>query len=254
MKIIAIIQARLSSKRLPNKVLLPLEDKSVLGHIVHRLSSCKRLNEIVVATSTEVKDKEIVKWCQKNKTNFFRGSLTDVLDRYYRASCFYQADAVVRITADCPVIDPIIVDDLIKFFVKGKYDACSLSGEFPDGLDCQIFSHSAIYKAWRGASLPSEREHVGVYIEKTNRKQFKVGELKKFKGLYHYRWTLDEPEDYFFLKKVFSRLYKKNQIFKTEDIISLMKIEPHLMNINSKFIRNSGYLKSLSDEKLNGII
>ena len=248
MKIVAIVQARLSSQRLPKKVLLPLEDKPVLGHVIHRLLHCKNLDEVVVATSLSSEDKEIVEWCKKNEIKFFCGSLNDVLDRYYKASCYYGADVIVRITADCPVIDPRIVDEVVLGFIKGKYDAYSLSGDFPDGLDCQVFSHSAIKKAWTEAKLPSEREHIGIFIEKTHRELFTLGELIKFKGLYHHRWTIDEPEDYIFLKKVFSKLYNRSKIFYTNDILALMKKEPELMNINSKIVRNSGYLKSISME------
>ena len=246
MKIIALVQARMNSKRLPKKVLLPLEDKPVLGHIVHRLNHCKSLNEIVVVTSTEILDKEIVNWCKLNKVKFFCVSLNYVLDRYYKASCHYKADAIVRITADCPVIDPKIVDEVVAGFVNGSYDGYSLSGEFPDGLDCQIFSHAAIEKSWKEAKLASEREHVGVYIEKTHRELFVLGQLIKFKGLGHHRWTLDEPKDYMFLKQVYSKLYKKDRLFYANDILALMSKEPKLMSINSGIIRNAGYLKSIS--------
>lgn len=248
MKIIALVQARINSQRLPKKVLLPLEDKTVLGHIVHRLFYCKSLDEIVVATSTETSDKEIVNWCKTNKVKFFCGSLNDVLDRYYKASCYYKADAIVRITADCPVIDPKIVDEVIAGFVNGNYDGYSLSGDFPDGLDCQVFSHSAIEKSWREAKLLSDREHVGAYIEKTRRELFVLGGLFKFKGLNHHRWTLDEPRDYDFLKQIFLKLYKKDYLFYTEDILALLKKEPKLMDINSGIIRNAGYLKSLRED------
>ena len=176
MKVVAIVQARLSSQRLANKVLLPLEDKTVLGHIVDRLLNCKFLDEIVIATSTDASDKEIVDWCKINKINFFCGSLHDVLDRYYKASRKYNAKVIVRITGDCPVVDPEIVDEVIKGFFSGNYDAYSLAGDFPDGLDCQVFSFSAIEKSWKEAKLPSEREHVGVFIEKTHRELFKLGE------------------------------------------------------------------------------
>ena len=123
MKVVAIVQARLSSQRLANKVLLPLEDKTVLGHIVDRLLNCKFLDEIVIATSTDASDKEIVDWCKINKINFFCGSLHDVLDRYYKASRKYNAKVIVRITGDCPVVDPEIVDEVIKGFFSGNYEA-----------------------------------------------------------------------------------------------------------------------------------
>lgn len=250
MRVVAIVQARLNSQRLPKKVLLPLEDKPVLGHVIYRLGYCKTLDEIVVATSTAIADKEIIKWCENNKIKFFCGSLNNVLDRYYQAACHYNADAIVRITSDCPVIDPKIVDEVVKGFKSEEYDAYSLAGDFPDGLDCQVFSKSAIFRAWKEAKLPSEREHVGLFIEKNNRELFRLGELVKFKGLFHHRWTLDEPEDYEFLKKIFYKLYRKKKIFYTNDILALLEKEPKLININSGIARNAGLKKSLDKERI----
>ena len=249
MNIIAIVQARMGSSRLPNKVFLPLEGKPVLEHVIDRLRLCKLLNGIVVATSAELNDDSVARWCEEKEVNIFRGSLNDVLDRYYGAASKIKADVIVRITADCPAIDPNIVDEVVTGFLAGEYDAYGLSGEFPDGLDCQVFSFSAIEKAWREATLTSDREHVGPYIEKTRPELFKQGGLRKFNGLAHHRWTLDEPCDYEFLQKVFAKLYKKERVFFAEDILALMEEEPDLMKINSAVIRNEGYLKSIQSDK-----
>ncbi len=248
MNIVAIVQARMSSSRLPKKVLLPLAGKPVLAHVIERLQHCEMLNKIVVATSTDLSDDAIAKWCLQNNINYYRGSLLDVLDRYYQAALIYQADVIVRITADCPMIDPIIVDEVIEGFLAGNYDAYSLSGDFPDGLDCQVFRFDAIAKAWKDATLPSDREHVGPYIEKTHPELFRLSGLQKFTGLSHHRWTLDEPQDYDFLKAIFSKLYKKNKPFHAEDVLFLLGKEPKLMQINSGIIRNEGYLKSINSE------
>ncbi len=248
MNIVAIVQARMSSSRLPKKVLLPLAGKPVLAHVIERLQHCEMLNKIVVATSTDLSDDAIDKWCLQNNINYYRGSLLDVLDRYYQAALIYQADVIVRITADCPMIDPIIVDEVIEGFLAGNYDAYSLSGDFPDGLDCQVFRFDAIAKAWKDATLPSDREHVGPYIEKTHPELFRLSGLQKFTGLSHHRWTLDEPQDYDFLKAIFSKLYKKNKPFYAEDVLFLLGKEPKLMQINSGIIRNEGYLKSINSE------
>jgi spore coat polysaccharide biosynthesis protein SpsF len=248
MNLVAIVQARMSSVRLPNKVLLPLAGKPTLWHVINRLQECKSLQKIIVATSTDAGDDLIENWCNDAYLECFRGSLDDVLDRYYRAAKAFEAQAVVRVTADCPVIDPDIVDELVRNFLSKTFDAYSLAGDFPDGLDCQIFSMSALEKAWRNAVLPSEREHVGPYIE-NNPSIFKVGQLHKFKGLGHHRWTLDEPEDYEFLKLVFMKLYEMNPQFRTKDILELMENEPELLKINSQIVRNQGYLKSLKAEK-----
>ena len=235
MKIIAIVQARMSSSRLPNKVLLPLAGIPVLEHIWNRLNSCKGLDEIIVATSIDKTDNILSKWCKEKKIKCFRGSLNDVLDRYYKASNKYKADAVLRITGDCPLVDPIIISELIENYRKGKFDSYSLSGEFPDGLDCQIFSFKALKISWQQARLPSEREHVGTYIEINHPESFKIGKLEKFQGLSHHRWTLDQKEDYQFLKKVFEALYNKKNIFTTEDVLKILSKHPNWIKINKKF-------------------
>jgi spore coat polysaccharide biosynthesis protein SpsF len=248
MRVVAIIQARMNSSRLPGKVLLPLMGKPVLEHLVNRLKFSKSLDDIIVATSIERHDDAIAKWATSKGVNLFRGSLSDVLDRYYHAATLYKADAVVRITADCPVIDPFIVDEVVNGFLEGGYDAYGLSGEFPDGLDCQLFSFSAIEKAWKGATLPSEREHVGPYIEKTHPELFRQGGLEKFKGLGHLRWTLDEQKDYELLSEIYKELYVSGRLFTTNDILALLEKRPELLEFNNKIIRNEGYIKSLNLE------
>lgn len=240
----------MSSSRLPGKVLLPLAGKPVLSHVIERLRSCKSLDDLVVATSIEREDDVIEQFCNANRIHCFRGSLNDVLDRYYQAATYFKADIIVRITADCPLIDPIVVDAVVGGFLVGNFDAYSLTGDFPDGLDCQVFAYSAIEQAWREATLPSEREHVGPYIEKSHPEYFKIGGLEKFPGLSHHRWTLDESRDYVFLQAVFERLYKEGACFGTSEILALMERDPKLMQINNEIIRNEGYIKSLQAEKL----
>jgi len=248
MKVVAIIQARMSSTRLPGKVLMPLAGKPVLAHVVQRSQACRIVDEVVVATSTDLSDDAIEQWCAYNQVHCFRGSLTDVLDRYYQAAKLHGADAIVRITADCPAIDPQTVDEVINGFIDGGFEFYGLSGEFPDGLDCTVFSFRAIKKAWQEAKLPSEREHVGPYIEK-NPQLFKSGGLKKYTGLSHMRWTLDEPRDYEFLSQVFDQLAHQEKLFTAEDVLALLEEQPELQTINQTITRNEGYLKSLAAER-----
>ncbi len=247
MKIVAIIQARMSSTRLPGKVLMPLVGKPVLWHVVNRIRACKTIAEVVVATSTDVTDDVIEIWCRGADVSCYRGDLNDVLDRYYQTGLIHAADIVVRITADCPVVDPTIVDEVVRGYLAGGYAFYGLSGEFPDGLDCTVFAFNALARAWREAALLSEREHVGPYIEK-HPEMFKSGGFTKFTGLSHHRWTLDEPRDYEFLQVVFSRLYRPDQIFLASDVLALLDNEPELININSSIVRNEGYLKSLLED------
>lgn len=243
MNVVAIIQARMSSTRLPGKVLMPLSGHPVLKHIINRLNTCKTFEKIVVATSIDETDNKIETFCNNMGVAVYRGSLSDVLDRFYQTAKLYNADAILRITADCPVIDPEIVDLIVNSFKQSNYDLCGLSGNFPDGLDCSVFSFSAIEKAWNNASLASEREHVGPYIE-NNPHIFNILPIELFDNLQDQRWTLDEPNDYIFLKAVFEELYCKKKIFLTQDILDLLAKKPDLLLINDKIKRNEGFIKS----------
>ena len=252
MRTVCIVQARMSSTRLPGKVLLPLLGKPVIAHVIERLSFCSTLNEVVVATSDDPSDDVLVQWCLDHDVQVFRGSLNDVLDRYYKCALNLQAEAVVRITADCPALDPTLVDEVVLGFWAGSHDLYYLDGEFPDGLDCAVFSFFALEKAWTEAKLPSEREHVGPYVM-SHPELFRLGKLEKFKGLDHLRWTLDVPEDMVFLQSVFERLYRPiGQPFLASDLIDLLKREPKLLQANQGILRNEGLIKSLNAEKGTG--
>jgi len=248
MKAVAIVQARMNSSRLPGKVLMPLANKPVLVHIVERLSYCKLVGNILVATSHEDSDNPIAEYCNNNNINYYRGSLNDVLDRYYQAAKNCNAESILRITGDCPAIDPVVVDAVIAGYLSNAYDLYGLGGEFPDGLDCTVFSFTALEKAWKDAKLQSEREHVCPYIE-NNPQMFRNGYLELFKGLEKQRWTLDEPEDYILLSKIFDKLYKEHTPFLTHEILQFIQNNPNFSIINSKIVRNEGYLKSLKEDK-----
>ena len=140
------------------------------------------------------------------------------------------------------------MDEVVQGYLAGEYEFYGLAGEFPDGLDCTVFAFTALERAWREATLPSEREHVGPYIEK-HPEIFKSGALKKFTGLSHHRWTLDEPRDYEFLKAVFSRLHREDKPFLAHELLTLLENEPELMQFNSNIVRNEGYLKSLIEDR-----
>ena len=247
MRVVAIVQARMNSSRLPGKVLKLLAGKPVLKHIHERLSKCRLIDEIVFATSEEISDNPIGDFCINQNISSFRGSLDDVLDRFYKTAQQFHADVIVRITGDCPIIDPIVVDAVISGFLVGQYDCYGLGGDFPDGLDCTAFSFKAIEKSWLEASLPSEREHVGPFIE-NNPEMFKNGFLELFAELGSHRWTLDEPEDFELLSLIFDELYKPGRIFYTQDVLQLLISRPELKKINSAIVRNEGYMKSLLAE------
>lgn len=248
MSVVAIVQARMSSTRLPGKVLFDLEGIPVLEHICLRLKSCKRVDKIVVATSNEHTDDQIYEWGKKKNISIFRGSLDDVLSRYYLAASAANAKIIIRITGDCPVIDPDIVDELVTKVIYKNYDYASLVGEFPDGLDCSVMTINALEKAYLSAKLKSEREHVCPYIEK-NSKFFKIFQYQKFQKLGHHRWTLDEELDFKLIKIIYKNLYKKGRIFKSQEILDFIDGDASLSKINSHIIRNEGYKKSLENDQ-----
>lgn len=246
---VAIVQARMGSTRLPAKILKPLAGKPALWHVVDRLRQARRIDEVVVATTVKPADDVVEAFCSKHAIPCFRGSEEDVLDRYYQAALHFSADPVIRITSDCPAIDPTIVDDVIDGFLAGGFDLFSLGGEFPDGLDCQCFAFWVIEDGWRNATLPSEREHVGVYMEQHHREKYRIGTHEPFKGLSHLRWTLDEEADLRFLEAVFDRLYSPERMFLARDVLELLDREPALMAINTGIVRNEGLLTSLEKDK-----
>jgi glutamate-1-semialdehyde 2,1-aminomutase len=253
MRIIAILQARVSSQRLPGKVLKPILGISMLQHQIERISRACRIDQLVVATSTDISDNGIEDLCKNIQVPIFRGHLDDVLDRFYQAAMLYHPEHIVRLTGDCPLIDPEIIDQVIDYYLQGDYDFASNAIEptFPDGLDVEVFRFRALVDAWKNAKMPFQREHVTSYIyNKPN--CFKIGLYKnREKNLSCLRWTVDEPQDFEFVTRVYEQLYPTNPAFSTVDILKLLDNNPQLNEINHQFKRNEGLQKSLeADQKI----
>lgn len=165
MRSVAIVQARTGSSRFPNKVLMDIEGRPMLWHVINRLRSSRLIDEIVIATTADKKDDRIEKFCQENSVEFYRGKESDVLDRYYQAAKIYKADPVIRITSDCPLVDPQVTDKAISTYLKNRddLDAVHIS-LYPRGLDTEVFSFRALERTWEEAKEDYQREHVTVYI------------------------------------------------------------------------------------------
>jgi len=251
MSIIAIIQARISSTRLPRKVLKKIEDKTILEHVINRVKTAKKLDDVIVATTVKKEDLEIVKLCANLGISIFCGSEDDVLDRYYQTARLFKADHIIRITSDCPLIDPQVLGKVIELYFQKKADYASntMSETFPDGLDAEVFSFKTLKRAWENAKLSSEREHVTPYIRK-NSNIFKIVNLKSNINLNNRRWTIDEPEDFEFIKIIYKNLYPKDSLFGMETILNYLRKNPEVEKINKNIIRNEGYLKSLKEDKI----
>ncbi len=251
METLAIIQARTGSTRLPGKVLLDLEGATVLERVIERVMAAKLIDKVMVATTTQENDLPLVELCNRLGVAVYRGSEKDVLDRFYQAAKPFAPRRIVRITADCPLIDPKIIDQSIFTFRETKVDylASQFDERLPDGEDVEVFSFEALKRAWADAKWVSEREHVTPYIYK-NPKIFKVSGLKVDHDYSEKRWTLDNQDDYEFIRAIYSLLYKNNHQFGMEDVLELLKKNPDLEKLNSHIARNEGYAKSLREDKI----
>jgi len=251
MSIIAVIQARFGATRLPGKVLKIIEGKTVLEHVINRVKAAKKLDGIIVATTVKKEDLEIVKLCANLGISVFCGSENDVLDRYYQTARLFEAEHIIRITSDCPLIDPNVIEKVIELYFQKKADYASntMPETFPDGLDTEVFSFKTLKIAWRNATLSSEREHVTPYIRK-NSNIFKLVNFKSNINLNDKRWTLDEPEDFEFIKIIYKKLYSEDSLFGMKKILDFLKKYPEIEEINKDIIRNEGYIKSLKEDRI----
>jgi spore coat polysaccharide biosynthesis protein SpsF len=238
--VIAIIQARMSSTRLPGKVLLPIKGKPLLWYVVNRTRKSRLISNVIVATSTDSTDDPIARYCQDHTIAYFRGDLKDVLARYYGAAVKQSASTVVRITSDCPLIDGSLIDKGLRLFSTGKYDYVSniLKRTYPRGFDFEIFSIKALQTAYRKATLEPEREHVTPYIWRNHPKDFRIGQVSEEIDSSKYRITVDTREDFELVKILIERYSADTKNY--QEIIDILDKDPALVNIN-KHIEQKHY-------------
>ncbi|MDB0603541.1 glycosyltransferase family protein [Tenacibaculum maritimum] len=252
MKIVIVTQARTGSTRLPNKVLKTIESKTLLEIHIERIKQSKLATHIIVATTNKKEDNLIEKEAERMGISYFRGSENDVLDRFYHAVKDLHPNYIVRVTSDCPLLDSKLIDTVIKTAIDKKVDYCSngIIETFPDGQDVEVFTFSALEKAWRNASLLSEREHVTPYIRNNssfyNKKLFKAYNYSSLALQYKdVRMTVDEPKDF----EVISSLIDKLGTYEDwEKYAELYLTNPEISSLNGTIIRNEGYQKSLKKD------
>ena len=245
-KLIAVVQSRMGSTRLPGKVMKQICGKPMLLLMLERLSQSKLIDEIVVATTTNPNDDVIFECVKNNNYSVFRGSEFDCLDRHYRAAIKYNASYVAKITPDCPLIDPEIVDQVLGYFLENLDDYDYVSNAhpptWPDGLDFEVFSLAALEKAHQEAVEQNHREHTTTYIW-SNPQKFRIGNvvMPNGKNLFmSHRWTVDFPEDFEFVKNIYENLYTDGRIFLTEEILSFLEKRQDIQKINQHLaIHNS---------------
>ncbi len=235
MNVVIIVQARMGSTRLPGKVLKKVLGKTLLEYLMERLRRAKGASDLCVATTTHAKEQPLLDVCARIPVKVFRGSEGDVLERYFGAARELKAEAVVRVTADCPLIDPQEVDKLIECYLENsdQYDYLSngLTRTYPLGMGAEIFSFEALEKAHRGAKKDSEREHVTPYLH-MNPRIFRLRDVPYKEDLKEHRWTVDTDEDFQLVSKIIEALYPVNPEFSLQDILTLLGKNPQWQEIN----------------------
>jgi len=238
MKIGAIIQARTGSTRLPEKVLMKLIDKTVLEHVVERVNQAELIDTVIVATTVSESDNKIAELAENQNWPYYRGSEEDVLSRYFESAEKFDLDIIVRVTSDCPLIDPFIIDSVIRAFIEQKCDIASNGGPeefktFPRGLDVEVFSFEGLREAYLKATEKYQREHVTPYLYESE----KVYRYSNSIDLSHIRITLDTHEDFKLINSIYEGLYKGKHDFYFKEIISFLEAYPELLELNKDIVQ-----------------
>ncbi len=252
-KVCGLIQCRLSSRRLPGKIFKKINGKILLDIQLERLKKSEKLDVIGILTTGSPHDDPIAEFCNQRDIYCFRGSERDVLDRYYKASRELDADVIVRITSDCPLLDPELVDKAVNTFLEypGGVDYLGttepLPNTYPDGMDVSVFSMAALEVSWREAEKPSDREHVIFYMY-NNPERFKVHRMDALQDWSSYRFCIDYPEDLTFLKQVWKELANREQFGNLDELIAIVDSDPKLKHINSQYTFGAGWTDSFNKD------
>ena len=255
----AIVQARMGSTRLPGKIMMSVRDKPLLYYNIRQVLQSKKIDKLIIATTNLSRDDEIVKFVDLYGIEVFRGSEDDVLDRYFHCAKEFKLDAIVRITSDCPLVDPEIIDRCIEKFENENLDYLSNTNKqidddwiydpcgFPPGFGVEVFTFNTLENAWKNTEKPFDREHVTQYIL-DNPKKFKIGGLENQEDFSDLRLTLDYQVDFDLIKLVIEN-FPDDEIYNLKKIISFFDDNSHLKLINSHIQFDTGYLKSLEEDK-----
>ena len=250
-----IIQARMSSTRLPGKVLKEVVGRPLLDYMVERVNQSRLINQTIIATTISSEDDKISQWCRKQSVAFYQGDENDVLGRYYQAAKKFQASIIVRLTSDCPLIDSRVIDEVVQAYldrpgVEFVSNTVPLPYRYPDGMDVEVFDMDTLTKAHKEARLPSEREHVTFYMWKTGK--FSTFRLDPCEDISQYRFCADYPQDFEVIKEVLNRLYPDNPRFSMYELIDFMEKNPKLLELQKGIVRNAGWESAFAkDRKIN---
>ena len=236
-KVICIIQARMNSKRLPGKVLVDIEGKPAIWHIYNRLKKIPNISQIIISATNELSDKPLKQFAETEGISYFAGSENDLLDRAYKTGREFDCEVLIKINADCPLIDHKLIEDGIEMFFSSEKTpdlvTNCLEETFPEGMQYAVFNFQTIEKIWSSIEGPFWREYFYRFILE-NKEKFFIINIKNKKDQSDLRWTLDYPEDLIFVRKVYEKLYNKNPVFGMNEILSLLSNEPQILEINKK--------------------
>jgi len=251
--IAAIVQARMGSTRLPEKTLADVGGRPMLARLVDRARRIPGVERVIVATTEKPNDEAILRFAVDHDLPAYAGSEDDVLDRFYQAARRYDVSVVVRVTPDCPLLDPTVSGLVLTRFLDGggavDYASNTQPPTFPDGLDTEVFSLDALARAWRAATQPSEREHVTSYIW-TRPQLFRLVNVRRDPDLSALRWTVDEPADLEFVRRVYGRLGAAAETAGMDDVLEVLRRHPEIEAINRGPGRNEGYAKSVRADRI----
>jgi len=248
--IAAIIQARMTSTRLPSKIMMEVNNRPLLDYMIERVTFIKKIDQIIIATTTNREDDVIEEYAGEKGLSYYRGSEHDVLDRYYQTAKKFSVDHVMRITSDNTLIDPTICDNIIEVYFKTVADYAHTDPTFAEGVDFAVLSYKALEKTWLEANLRSEREHVTLYIH-NHPELFNIVTVSNETDDSEYRFTVDEHEDFLVVKTLIENLYKENQqVFLTNEIKHFLDNHPDIYKLNRNVVRNEGLVKSLKVDTL----
>jgi spore coat polysaccharide biosynthesis protein SpsF len=232
-------------------VLRPLAGRPMLAWIVDRVRACPSVAKVVVATSDRAGDEPIRRMCAEESIDCFAGSEQDVLDRFYRAAATFDGDPLIRITADCPLVDPMLLTKVVALFAEGAYDHVGVAtgagamflgtGRYPDGLDAECFSRAALERAWREATSPQDREHVTPFIWR-QKDRFRTGQLTSAVDYSQLRWTVDNEADFELIARIYNALSRPDRVFGMDDVLQYLAAHPEIAATNEAFIGKEGYL------------
>ena len=239
----------MTSTRLPGKVLLEVMGRPLLSYMIERLRATHLLENIIIATTTNLEDDPIVSFAKTEKIPFYRGSEIDVLDRYYRTAKKFNVDHIMRLTSDCPLIDPQLCDQLLQVYFKSGVGFVHTGSTFCEGLDCEAFPFSALEEAWQDATLNSEREHVTLYLHNHPELFTKLTLANKTDDS-KYRFTVDQKEDFLVVKAIIESLYcNDSEPFTNREIKKFLDNHPEISRSNHHIVRNEGLAKSLQEDE-----